>query len=1021
MGGAVLLLVLRIAVAPLSIGPLRPYATDFLNSRLAGYTVEMDDAALAWGGFARVLDLRALEVRILDPQGVRVAEIPQITLGMNPLAALVGDVTPRRLILHGLSARLVRSEDGSFRLSERIAERSGNGRFFLALIQGLSQPDATDGVLADLKGVSVADAEVDVEEAFTGRTWRLTGVQLDFERTEQGLLLGLTSEVDVDGRVGHVEAVGTRDARTGETALSMVLWQIVPAWFASEFGTLRRLRGVETPVSGNLNLNLAADGAVTSAGFKLVALNGSLDLVGMLPGPLQVDRMVLDGDLNRVEGAMRFSHFVLEAAGASFDGEAELYLTDMGEGIRLTSRFTDVPIRLLVGLWPVGLKESARSWIDGNITDGVLTTGTVKLDITPEQAAADVLPADVLILDFDARDFVIHYLRPMPPVRGLNGHGTLTAAGLDVTLTGGQVLDPSTGLQLSASPVVVKMKNFNLPIAHIAEISASFQGSAADVVTFLDYRPLGYSSGYGVAPGDITGDATLNARFKFPLIQNLKLDQLDISVVGNLSDVGFPGFLTVGEPVGAFDIDVDNDGLAARGVIDVFDVGVKVEWLESFSAPSGSSTTFRLSADLDSEVVEKIAGILPVPIAGRVGISAELLGSGFDVENGSLTMNLADAEMASSILGWTKPRGDPAQIGLTFASEGGRLTSNAFSLQGSGLSAAGEIALGPDGRFEALELSRLAYGETDIAVSTHPMGEGRLMVKISGPSLDGRPILDALFRGDQESSSTNAEVDVSVDRVIGHEDEPIQDFEGVLRLSEGKLSELHFTGQLRDGDMVIGFDNDSGQGQLFAYADDAGSLARAVGLFSNGVGGRLSARATITRDGDKATTSGKAAISDVRVVHAPGFAKVLGIGSLTGIRDSLSGKGVKFDRVHVGFEISETGTVVKDAQAIGPALGIKIAGHVSPDLGNVALRGTLVPSYTINSFFGRVPILGQILTGGENEGLIALRFTMDGPTDDPEVTVNPLSAFTPGIFRNIFSIFEGPKQPAPDAQPDGSR
>ncbi len=30
---------------------------------------------------------------------------------------------------------------------------------------------------------------------------------------------------------------------------------------------------------------------------------------------------------------------------------------------------------------------------------------------------------------------------------------------------------------------------------------------------------------------------------------------------------------------------------------------------------------------------------------------------------------------------------------------------------------------------------------------------------------------------------------------------------------------------------------------------------------------------------------------------------------------------------------------------------------------------------------------------------------MSGPTDDPKVTINPLSALTPGIFRNVFDIF----------------
>ena len=52
-----------------------------------------------------------------------------------------------------------------------------------------------------------------------------------------------------------------------------------------------------------------------------------------------------------------------------------------------------------------------------------------------------------------------------------------------------------------------------------------------------------------------------------------------------------------------------------------------------------------------------------------------------------------------------------------------------------------------------------------------------------------------------------------------------------------------------------------------------------------------------------------------------------------------------------------------------------------------------------------MPIVGQILSGGENEGLIAIRFGVRGTTAKPDVTVNPLSALTPGFLRNMFNVF----------------
>jgi hypothetical protein len=38
-------------------------------------------------------------------------------------------------------------------------------------------------------------------------------------------------------------------------------------------------------------------------------------------------------------------------------------------------------------------------------------------------------------------------------------------------------------------------------------------------------------------------------------------------------------------------------------------------------------------------------------------------------------------------------------------------------------------------------------------------------------------------------------------------------------------------------------------------------------------------------------------------------------------------------------------------------------------------------------------------------GVIAARYSVRGPLESPEVTVNPLSTFTPGFLRNLFNIF----------------
>src|SRR5262249_31894792 len=66
---------------------------------------------------------------------------------------------------------------------------------------------------------------------------------------------------------------------------------------------------------------------------------------------------------------------------------------------------------------------------------------------------------------------------------------------------------------------------------------------------------------------------------------------------------------------------------------------------------------------------------------------------------------------------------------------------------------------------------------------------------------------------------------------------------------------------------------------------------------------------------------------------------------------------------------------------------------------------------------GDVPLLGQILTGIQGEGIFGITFAVQGSTADPQVIVNPLSLVTPGIFREIFAM----TTPNPKVQPREDR
>jgi len=88
----------------------------------------------------------------------------------------------------------------------------------------------------------------------------------------------------------------------------------------------------------------------------------------------------------------------------------------------------------------------------------------------------------------------------------------------------------------------------------------------------------------------------------------------------------------------------------------------------------------------------------------------------------------------------------------------------------------------------------------------------------------------------------------------------------------------------------------------------------------------------------------------------------------------------------------------------------------------VALKGSLVPAYGLNSLLGNIPVLGDVLTSKKGEGVFAAIYSATGNADEPKIDVNPLSVVLPGLLRQIFqghipNATNAPSNQAPSTQP----
>ena len=98
---------------------------------------------------------------------------------------------------------------------------------------------------------------------------------------------------------------------------------------------------------------------------------------------------------------------------------------------------------------------------------------------------------------------------------------------------------------------------------------------------------------------------------------------------------------------------------------------------------------------------------------------------------------------------------------------------------------------------------------------------------------------------------------------------------------------------------------------------------------------------------------------------------------------------------------------IKDGVVRGPAVGATIEGDINYPANQVRMSGTFVPMYGLNNMFGQIPIVGLVLGGGSNEGLIGITYEVVGTPGAPVLRVNPISAMAPGVFRKIFEFGTG--------------
>ena len=147
---------------------------------------------------------------------------------------------------------------------------------------------------------------------------------------------------------------------------------------------------------------------------------------------------------------------------------------------------------------------------------------------------------------------------------------------------------------------------------------------------------------------------------------------------------------------------------------------------------------------------------------------------------------------------------------------------------------------------------------------------------------------------------------------------------------------------------------------------------------------------------------GHAKARNINLTKTGVFVKLLTLASFTGMVDMLSGDGITFSHFDAPFEYDGSKLKLAQAKAFGNVLGISGSGSYDEDKKLLDFKGMIAPAYGLNSLLGKIPVVGQLLSGRDGT-IFAVNYQITGSLSDPDISINPLSALSPNSVKDLWN------------------
>ncbi len=749
-----------------------------------------------------------------------------------------------------------------------------------------------------------------------------------------------------------------------------------------------------------------------SWGIRLDAKHAQFGSADISEEPIMLDGILVRARFDPDRKFITIDNAVARAGKASLFAVGSVQITPDGPNLALAANATKVPIALAKQVWPVTLVPPARRWIIDNIKQGLIETARYSGALRPPAFNhRDPDPGwsgNDMRLDMSFSEGAVLPIGKVPEVSGLKGTVTVADETLTVTAEGGQAT-ASTGGTVLVPSALFEIKNLPLRDGKKARVTALLDGEAEDLGAVMNSAPFHVLDRAGLEQGGASGSGLVDIHAAFPLGKKIDLADVDWRATGELEDFTDENPImghTIEKADVRFDADPAQVAITGRGVLDGLqaDIDLLVPLGESGVAARQDVIVTVTAKQLKEKGID-----LTAFLDGGMTLSVTKV-----LEGQEFVVDLKETDVRLEALGWQKSRGVPATAHFRLVETADERRIKNFRLTAEGADVTGSMRLSAAGDLQnaSFDTFRLRPGD-DVEVDIQQATDGRYDIIFAGTSFDGRGLIRSLQSPGGSKGAGDfaggARISAEIDSITGFNSQTLRDFSGRIETGKKGLISADVRG-LVNGSSNFEFaltDQGSSQQANGKFAN-TGDTLRFLDLYERMSGGTGALNVVMA---DEDSWIGDFRVRSLRITEDPAIRRIRERDRANRLNDNDPSRpaqrvdgSASFDALDLDFQREGNLLTISEGALKGNALGGTVSGTVDLEQQTLNLTGTFVPIYALNNFFAKIPLLGFALGGKSGEGLIGVTYRLSGAVSDPVLSVNPISAIAPGIFRKMFEF-----------------